>query len=226
MEELFQFINDLTQPKYDLLKTAIAHHRFVWVHPFTNGNGRTVRLLTYAMLIKQGFKVDRGRILNPTAVFCNNREKYNSMLSKADGAINMGTEEGALEWCHYVLSGLKDEIEKIDKLLRYPYLTKEILLPALAECFHVKKIFNSEQYDWLKLVVEKREVKAADFMQEKSASHSASTSRKLRHLQDLKILKKSPDAERKYIIDFCSNVDLTRSVIHHLTEKGFIPSNI
>jgi len=26
-----------------LLKAAIAHHRFVWIHPFRNGNGRTAR---------------------------------------------------------------------------------------------------------------------------------------------------------------------------------------
>ena len=55
MEELFLFINNETSEKYDLLKTAIAHHRFAWIHPFDNGNGRTVRLLTYAMLVKQGF---------------------------------------------------------------------------------------------------------------------------------------------------------------------------
>lgn len=43
MEELFDFINAEDSPKYDLLKTAIAHHRFVWIHPFGNGNGRTVK---------------------------------------------------------------------------------------------------------------------------------------------------------------------------------------
>ena len=46
MNELFEFINRTDLPKYDLLKTAIAHHRFVWIHPFSNGNGRTVRLFT------------------------------------------------------------------------------------------------------------------------------------------------------------------------------------
>lgn len=58
MNELFGFINRQDQPKYDLLKTAIAHHRFAWIHPFSNGNGRTVRLFTYAMLVKQGFHVE------------------------------------------------------------------------------------------------------------------------------------------------------------------------
>jgi len=34
-----------------------------------------VRLLTYALLMKYGFNVNTGgRVLNPTAVFCNDRD--------------------------------------------------------------------------------------------------------------------------------------------------------
>src|SRR5690606_33768951 len=82
MEELIAFINRGDPPKYDLMKVALAHHRFAWVHPFSNGNGRVVRLLTYALLIKYGFRVsgDVGRLLNPAAVFCADRDRYYSML--------------------------------------------------------------------------------------------------------------------------------------------------
>ncbi len=45
MDELFDFVNKEDEPKYDLLKVAISHHRFVWIHPFTNGNGRVVDFL-------------------------------------------------------------------------------------------------------------------------------------------------------------------------------------
>ena len=56
MQELIDFVNKEDTPKYDLLKIAIAHHRFVWIHPFENGNGRVVRLFTYALLLKFVFK--------------------------------------------------------------------------------------------------------------------------------------------------------------------------
>ena len=46
MNELLDFVNKEDAKKFDLLKAAIAHHRFVWIHPFGNGNGRTVRLFT------------------------------------------------------------------------------------------------------------------------------------------------------------------------------------
>ena len=108
MDELVDFINTNHDKRYDLIKIALAHHRFVWVHPFGNGNGRVVRLLTYALLIKFGFKVNEGQILNPTAVFCNDREQYYDNLSMAD----KGNKEDLLRWCEYVLIGICDEISK------------------------------------------------------------------------------------------------------------------
>src|SRR5688500_3846637 len=54
MHELVEFINRADDSRYDLMKVALAHHRFGWIHPFHNGNGRVVRLLTYAMLLKYG----------------------------------------------------------------------------------------------------------------------------------------------------------------------------
>ena len=95
MQELADFINRDDPPKYDLLKMAIVHHRFCWIHPFGNGNGRTVRLLSYGVLIKYGFNVQAGgRVLNPTAVFCNDRNAYYAMLSEADKGTDEGLENG------------------------------------------------------------------------------------------------------------------------------------
>lgn len=127
MDELVDFINDDNEEKFDLIKAAIAHHRFVWIHPFGNGNGRVVRLLTYALLIKYGFRVQDGQLLNPTAVFCNDRDMYYKMLSIAD----IGTDDSILQWCEYVLTGVCSEISKINKLLNHEYLVANILKPAI-----------------------------------------------------------------------------------------------
>lgn len=35
---------------------AYLHHRFVWIHPFNNGNGRTARLLLNAAAMLEGFE--------------------------------------------------------------------------------------------------------------------------------------------------------------------------
>lgn len=216
MDELFSFINRADEPKYDLLKIAIAHHRFLWIHPFANGNGRTVRLFTYAMLVKQGFNVNVGRILNPTAVFCSDRKKYYDYLSLAD----IGTNDGILSWCEYVLKGLKDEIEKIDHLLDYDYLKKEILLPAIAFSLERKYITETEGRI-MKRVVEKKVVQAQDLKDIFPGKYDSEISRNISKLKKKRMLVPVRENARKYIIRFDNNY-LLRGIIKLLGDKGFI----
>lgn len=75
--------------------------------------------------------------------------------------MNLGTDKGILEWCEYVLRGLKDEIEKIDKLSDYDYLKKEILLPTINHSLDRKYITDIEARI-LKKVVEMQVIQASD----------------------------------------------------------------
>lgn len=217
IDELVDFINHDDGSKYDLLKIAIAHHRFVWIHPFGNGNGRTVRLFTYAMLVKAGFNVDTGRILNPTAVFCSDRDEYYRMLSHAD----LGTEEGILVWATYVLRGLKEEIEKIDKLLDYIYLKKEILLPTIHFALD-RKIINDTEASILRVAIEKQIIQADDLKHLFEGKANSEISRQIKRLIDKKMLIAEDEGKRKYILRFDNNY-LLRGIIKHLGDKGFLP---
>ncbi len=217
MDELFGFIRKDDEPQYDLLKVAIAHHRFVWAHPFGNGNGRTVRLFTYAMLVKLGFNVNVGRILNPTAVFCSNRDDYYRYLSAAD----KGSKEGILSWCEYVLGGLRDEIEKIDNLLDYEYLKTEILVPTIN--YSVEREFVTEmESKILKRVVEKQKIQASDLKDIFKGKVPAEISRQIRKLIDKKMLVPIREGKRTYVLRFDNNY-LLRGVINSLGDKGFLP---
>lgn len=221
MEELFNFINSDDSPKYDLLKTAIAHHRFVWIHPFANGNGRTVRLLTYAMLVKQGFKLDTGnRIINPTAIFCSDRNKYYDFLSKADS----GNDFDILNWIEYMLTGLKEEIEKVDKLLDYSYLQDNILIPALKDSLDVKLITESE-FRILKKTIEIQVLHAGDLKDILPNKIPAEVSRNIRQLKNKKMLATEHENSRKYVINFVNNY-LLRGIIKQLDDNGFLPVHL
>ena len=217
MDELFEFVNKVDSPKYDLLKTAIAHHRFVWVHPFGNGNGRTVRLFTYAMLVKAGFNVNVGRIINPTAVFCSNRNDYYAFLSEAD----KGSDEGLTAWIEYVLKGLKDEIVKIDKLLDYDFLRKEILFPSINHSLE-RKFITDVEAKILKRVIEKQVISASDIKDIFPGKANAEVSRQIKKLIDRKMLIPEKDGTRKYVLRF-DNSYLIRSIIKLLGDKGFLP---
>jgi Fic family protein len=219
MDELFGFINNKTPEKYDLLKTAIVHHRFAWIHPFDNGNGRTVRLLTYAMLVKQGFNVNVGRILNPTAVFCNDRMFYYEALSWAD----KGTRDGILKWCEYVLSGLKLEIEKIDRMLDYEYLSKSILLPSINSARKRETITHLEE-KILQIAINEQIFMSSDIEKLFPGKAHTERSRVLNKMRKEKLITTLSDKSRKYIIRFDSNY-LLRYIIEVLGKNGFIPLN-
>lgn len=217
MDELFSFINEDHPPKYDLLKMAISHHRFMWTHPFGNGNGRVGRLFTYSLLVKAGFNVHAGRILNPTAVFCIDRDEYYKHLAIAD----KGTSEGMITWCTYVLEGLKKEIDKIDLLTDYDYLKKNILLPALEHSKNMKYVDTTE-YKILKLTIEKQRIQNSDVQEILKGKHITSISRYIKNLRNKNMLVNEEDNSRLYHLNFTNNF-LIRGVIKKLEEEGFVP---
>jgi len=221
-DELLGFVNTVRDQKDDLLVTALAHHRMTWIHPFDNGNGRMVRMFTYAILIKQGFQVQTGRILNPTAIFCMNRDTYNEMLSKAD----TGEPEQILAWCEYVLSGLRDEIEKIDHLLDRKYTTEKVLIPALDFALDRKQI-TSREHDILQALVKAEEMNLRSVDLEKIIGQESSVqrSRIIKRLKDKGMLRPIPGKKRVYTIGFVNNY-LLRGVIKSLEDNSFVPKSL
>ncbi|MDD5567033.1 MAG: Fic family protein [Patescibacteria group bacterium] len=222
IEELLNFINTSRDQKDDLLVTALAHHRMTWIHPFDNGNGRMVRMLTYAMLIKQGFKVRTGRILNPTAIFCMDRDTYNEMLAKADS----GEPTKILTWCEYVLSGLKNEIEKIDHLLDRQYTTEKVLLPALDFALERKQIIPREHRILQTLAKsDKMTLKSADLDKIIGPESPVQRSRIIKKLKDKGMLRPVHKSGRVYTIGFVNNY-LLRGVIKSLEDNHFVPRSL
>lgn len=221
-DELMAFVNDQTATQYHLLATALAHHRMAWVHPFDNGNGRLIRMFTYALLIKQGFQVKSGRILNPTAIFCMDRDKYYEMLALADS----GERDKTLEWCFYVLNGLKNEIEKIDKLLDLSYMTPHILLPVLSYALEREHITKRE-FAILNTVVKDPEmcIKSSSLESIIGQESPVQRSRIIRKLKEKHMLMPLKKGGRIYTIGFANNY-LLRGVMHVLEQNGFIPASL
>ena len=89
----------LIQKDNDILVKAIeAHYRLVTIHPFTDGNGRTGRLLLNAILLQNGYApiiirtIDRKRYLTALETYQvreNNEPYYNFMLSSLNRSLKM-----------------------------------------------------------------------------------------------------------------------------------------
>lgn len=221
MQELMAFINEAHPPKYDLIKVALAHHRFGWIHPFGNGNGRVVRLLTYALMIKYGFNVKTGgRVLNPTAVFCNDRDRYYAMLAQADTGMQVGLEA----WCIYVLEGILEELRKVDRLTDFGYLNERILMPALAYAKE-RQLITAQEAGVLQIAAKSGIAKAADLAAAMHGMTTAQRTYQIRKLVERKMLVPVKEGARQYTIGF-SNSCLMRGIIRALAGEGFIPASM
>ena len=60
----------------DIELATVFHHKFVWIHPFFDGNGRTVRLVMNLLLMRKGFP--------PAIILKNDRKKYYEALNQAN----------------------------------------------------------------------------------------------------------------------------------------------
>ena len=88
-----------------------------------------------------------------------------------------------MSWCTYVLSGLKTEIEKIDRLSNYDYLKTQILLPALAYSKSMKYI-DAIEYKILRVTIENQIVQNATIKTVMKSKHITSVSRYIRSLKE------------------------------------------
>lgn len=68
--------NDNPSKLNEIELIARFHHRFVWIHPFFDGNGRTARLLMNLLFMRLGFP--------PAIVLYNNRKQYYRSLNMAN----------------------------------------------------------------------------------------------------------------------------------------------
>ena len=76
LDELVDFINNNPLQLNDIELATVFHHKFAWIHPFFDGNGRTVRLAMNLLLMRKGFP--------PAIILKNDRKKYYDALNQAN----------------------------------------------------------------------------------------------------------------------------------------------
>ena len=76
LDELIDFVNSNPRGFSAIELATVFHHRLVWIHPFFDGNGRTVRLSMNLLLLRKGFP--------PAIILKNDRKKYYEALNQAN----------------------------------------------------------------------------------------------------------------------------------------------
>ena len=216
MRQLVEFMNKPMSPQYHLLQVAISHHRFVWIHPFGNGNGRVSRLITYAMLVKLGFTATHGyRALNPTVVFGSDRHAYYRHLETADSLRDDDLES----WCLYVLRGIESDVKNILELSSTGFVLNELYGSVLEKAYQ-NAVLTSRDVAVLLRIAEMGRAHAKD-VEDLVPGSAAVRSKYLKKLVDRDLLYR-PEGTRQYSVRVQGN-DLTIYVVRQLDELGMLP---
>jgi Fic family protein len=78
MEELTTQFNAQINEMHPIVLATWFHHRMAWIHPFVDGNGRTIRLLFNLFLMSQGYP--------PAIILKADRKKYYTALNEANNS--------------------------------------------------------------------------------------------------------------------------------------------
>jgi Fic family protein len=95
-----QFIHDTTPPMDPLVRMAVAHYQFEAIHPFTDGNGRTGRILNLLILIELGL-LDVP-VLYLSRYILEHRARY------YDGLLRVTTHGEWIPWILFMLTAVTD----------------------------------------------------------------------------------------------------------------------
>ena len=115
-----------------ILAAAASHHRLAWIHPFIDGNGRVIRLMSYATLLDT---LDTGSIWSIARGLSRNVEDYKKHLANCDmerrndldGRGNL-SEEALAEFTRFFLKTCLDQVKFMEELVQPQKLRARIKL--------------------------------------------------------------------------------------------------
>ena len=105
-----------------VLAVAPAHHRFVFIHPFADGNGRVARLMSYATLRRT---LDTGGLWSVARGLARRKEEYMAHLAACD-EVRRGDRDGRghlseaalVSFTRFFLGVCIDQVSFMEKLMQ------------------------------------------------------------------------------------------------------------
>lgn len=114
-----------------IIAIAAANHRVAWIHPFVDGNGRTIRLMSDAALQHLGLNTG---LWSPSRGLARRADEYKRLLAAADqprqGSATDGrgalSEKGLVKFCDFYLSLCIDQVDFMRALFDLDHLLHRI----------------------------------------------------------------------------------------------------
>ncbi len=163
MSELVTFVTTNHASIDPLILAGFFHKQFVIIHPFMDGNGRTTRLATKAILANMG--LDTFHLFSFENYYNQNVGRYFQQVGVKGNYYDVAADLDFTEWLEYFTDGMIDELLRVEKALRTASVTPDTMLKP----YHVKLIDYIKQYgfiadaDYAKLVDRAKATRSLDF---------------------------------------------------------------
>lgn len=130
--ERFELVYGRLGKTEGVLAAAAAHHRFLWMHPFLDGNGRVARLMSHAQL---STLLETGAVWSVARGLARNVQTYKQLLANCDlprrndldgrGSLS---EEALGEFTEFFLNVCIDQVNFMETLMQPDRLRARMLL--------------------------------------------------------------------------------------------------
>ncbi len=117
LNDFFEWLNsEEAKEVHAILRAGIAHYVLVSVHPFVEGNGRTVRAFANLVMMREGYNVKRFFALEEH--FDANPAAYYQAFSQVDKQAKDIGQRDLTFWLEYFTGVVAIELEKIKERVR------------------------------------------------------------------------------------------------------------
>jgi len=189
LASLEQFINDPSLSEFDpLIKMALIHYQFEAIHPFSDGNGRTGRIVNALYLVQQ--KLISQPVLYLSSYIVKYKAEYYQLLKAVTEKNNWH------DWIMYMLTALIETAQLTTHKIRS--------MLALKEDFEIKMketLGSSFSYELLKLMFTLPYLKI-EILESKGIAHRQTASSWLKKLTDAGIVKPQKIGRTTYYVNY------------------------
>lgn len=195
LEDVFGWLNDTTAMEiHPILRAGITHYILVTIHPFIEGNGRTVRAFSTLVMMREGYNIRRFFSLEEH--FDNDPADYYEALSAVDKlSPNMGDRD-LTSWLEYFTNVVAIELSKIKERVRKLSIDSKL------------KVKFGEQ-----IALSERQMRLIEYISDRGAAGMGELKKVLPMVSDDTVLRELQDLQSKSIIKKQGSTKASKYVI-------------
>lgn len=143
MDDLVDFVKGNDGKIDPLIVSGIYHKQFVIIHPFIDGNGRTARLTTKALLAQMG--LNTFNLFSFENYYNANVSRYFQRVGVSGNYYEIAAAVDFTEWLEYFTEGIIDELLRVEKELKTVSVTPETALKP----YHLKIVGYIKEHGYI-----------------------------------------------------------------------------